>query len=155
MNIIKEKFYLYKQRECIRAIKFVLDGHSQYVFNTANGFLDYHKEFMIIKENNYINDPLISLKHYYYKDLEYRRLYIKTANEDEYEEIEKIINGDIAIIRELSDEFMNRYYKVISSIKYIAKNKKYLTDEQNQLFLVPYYKAMRISNNKQRVRSVK
>ena len=155
MNIIKEKFYLYKQRECIRAIIFVIDGHSQYVYNTANNFLNYHKQFLSIDDKHFVNDPLITLKHFYYKDLLYRRELLKTSSEEDFEEIQKIIDGDIQILDDLTDEFMNTYYKVISNIKYVEFNKKYLNEEQKNLFLTKFYNAINLDNDVDKIKAKK
>lgn len=152
MNNIIKMYKLHKQKKCLIALKYVLSDESMYIYTTANRFLNYHKEFMYIKESNFINDPLTLLKHYYYKDLEYRRTYIKTATLQEYAEIEKIIDADVQIIEELTDDFINKYYHILSCIKYVTNNKKYLGLE-NKYLLDNYYNLLR-NNNKIRIKSV-
>ena len=148
---LKMKYILFKQRKCIEAINFVTQSDNQYIYITAQKFIDYHKSFMDLSKEVAISDPLIALKIYYYKDLKKKEQLLDTLNENESSEIIETIEVDKMIIDELTDDFIFTYNEILQNIKYISRNIKYLDDNQKLKLLTFYYEFINLT----KVRTVK
>ena len=130
-----------KQKRCISAIKVLNNEQNIYIYNTGRNFIKYHEDFLDIYG---LQKPLTNIKKHYIKDLKEKKSRLRNATDEEKQQLLSIIEGDMFVIDELTDDFINKYNELAFYVRYIKKNKKYLTEEQEIEYLFDFYK---LTNN--------
>ena len=149
-----DKIIIQKQKRCIKAIELLNKPDNIYIYNTGKNFIKYHEPFLDV---HLLRSPLKNIRKHYIKDLKYRRFCLKRAKGDYLQQLTNIINADIIVLDELTDEFINKYEELSMYVDYINNNKRFLTPEQEQEYLIEFYKLTNnnLEYDKLKVRSVK
>lgn len=144
---IKQKIILYKQKKIIDLINFVMDKDNISVYYNARKIISNHRIFIDMYGTNKL---LFFIRKYHINVLSLKKQKNKnTVNDKEVLRSENIVEI-------LSDSFIERYEKIISSVNYIEKNIEYLTHEQKVRLLKEYnFVYNNLEYNRTLVRNVK
>ena len=138
---IKEKIILLKQRRCIKAIEYVTDAENLNIYNKGNNIIKCHRTYMDIND---LYNPLVSIRNFYLKDLDFKKAYYKksTGVADEKLLMYQSIKDDLNVLDILTDGFIEQYNRITRLIDYIEDNKEYLNQEQFRKYLCEYYRLV-------------
>ena len=131
---IIKKYISIKQTRCLKALEYV--NKERLVYSTAMSLINAHKRYMDMDD---LISPLSVIKRFYKKDLECKIEYMKKHGEVDNELFINSLEYDKRILEVLTDKYMLKFSEIQTCINYIENNKKYLNEEQQNIYLPEYY----------------
>ncbi len=130
-DLLKKKNELKYQKRCLESINYLLNPDTIQRYRDVQGIIKYHIMRNILEiENDVFSNPLYEIKKHYEHNLEVNKKRLVSATGADREEIMGIISSDELFLRNLTNDYINKYVDILNNIANVNKLRKYVENDE-------------------------